>query len=419
MALYDHHLRLLEGRASSNPAGRKLISELQLAVSQRRECLNGSGSHRMWADQTTVEEHLERLPTAQEVSQAQPRVAVCFAGLVRTFVHPEVWQSAAQYLTLQNTPFELDTVAVLETSQGVAAGTRSQMGFMGWKEQPTDDCALSAALHGLRVKRLRLVNSSRDVVISEACGGKKQVLLHQHYKAAQCVGLVRNLETARSERSRASLPVRASNYEAILVVRPDEVWYAPALDTWRAVRYVSNRAILSCTEFRTLWPRRAWGALETLGDAHCSSKCMVVDPRSNFSVANPFCVRVAHLATHSIFHLEASLPGQGYAAKAVPPGRERCRPPDVFPWKRLTPALKAMYFASAPWSATWCGGGQLARWLHGAKEGGGIIPSARLPGAANHVGCPCTGVPPVPPATDCPVRMRPSSSSSGTSSRSS
>ena len=83
-------------------------------------------------------------------------VAVCLAGLVRTLVHPQVWRSAAKYLTLRGTEFELSSVAVLQVGSGSVHGAQA-----AWKERPTPSCELVAALRGLGVA-LELLGVARQ-----------------------------------------------------------------------------------------------------------------------------------------------------------------------------------------------------------------------------------------------------------------
>ena len=238
------------------------------------------------------------------------RVAVCIAGLVRTLVSRLVWRSAAKFLALTSTEFELSTVAVLELTAVSPSRNR-------WAEQPTSACALQAALKGLNVQRLKLVNSTRDVHISEQCGGHSQSALFQFDKWARCVPLVRSLEQAEQQ--------QRGTHDFLLVARSDTIYFRP-LDVWHAARTLQRGAVLSCADRRQLWARRGRASLEALPSTLCPRYCLFnkkvaahdgsTTGNSKQTYANEYCVRAAHLAAHGLVTLETS-----------PWDAASCRPP--------------------------------------------------------------------------------------------
>ena len=303
-------------------------------------------------------------------SSHQPRVAVCIAGLVRTLVSPLVWRSAAKFLALTSTEFELSTVAVLELTAVSPSRNR-------WAEQPTSACALQAALKGLNVQRLKLVNSTRDVHISEHCGGHSQSALFQFDKWARCVPLVRSLEQAEQQRT----------HDFLLVARSDTIYFRP-LDVWHAAKTLQRGAVLSCADRRQLWARRDWASLEALPSTLCPRYCLfnkkvaahdgsTTTGSSKQTYANEYCVRAAHLAAHGLVTLETS-----------PWDAVSCRPPVFGRSWAGTAAANATKFVPGARSVDWCDL-QTARWpteAGGSCTGGFCVPPVPLQPEAD-TGC--------------------------------
>ena len=341
----------------------------------------------MWSEEETRLQSIP-LPDVQvelaSASLRNPRVVVCIAGLVRTLEHPKVWNSLKQYVTMGNRgESALSTVAVLER-----AGASST----GWTDETSDTCALDAALMGLRVRRVKWVNST---INPAPCAWN----LAEVVKWAQCVPLVRSLEEHEAKQAATQAQGRAYEYDSIFIVRPDVVWSAP-IDLRHATKHIAPIAVLSCLDYRTLWPRRTWGALESFPRAHCPERC-VVSFHDGSRVQNDFCFRTAHLAQHHLIHLEALNPEHA---------RDGCRRTAHFVRRAHPVAAAAIRFATSPWTAAFCMGGDIGRWLH--EVGPEWAPNCSAISCVNGLmtmrgpGCPCVGVPPLERAVNAGCRMR-------------
>ena len=346
-------------------------------VARRRSCFNGSSSsYSAWSEEET---RLHDIPipdlqlelASASASLRNPRVAVCIAGLVRTLEHPMVWTSLKQYVTMGGSTSELATVAVLE---------RAGASIQGWSDEQSDTCALDAALVGLHVRRVKWVNSTTTPA---PCNRVWPLAanLNQVVKWAHCVPLVRSLEEHEAMQAATRAQGQAYEYDSIFIVRPDIVWNAP-LDLRHAAQHIAPIAVLSCLDYRSLWPRRTWAALEAFALARCPERC-------GGPIPNEFCFRLAHLAEHHVIHLEAH----------SPPNPEGCRRSADFIRHIHPVAATAIRFATSPWTAAFCMGGEIGRWLHDVKpEWASNCSAASCPihrwRNGGH-GCPCVGVPPL------------------------
>ena len=369
-------------RESWEVADKYTTGVIRQAVQHRRACFNGSTSS--YATRTVSADHMPlwmprepagvRAELSSEPTAERPRVVVCLAGLVRTFVHPQMWQSIARFVTLRESSFELPTVAVLE--QGGSS-------FQGWVDQPPDACALQTALRGLGVRRIQWVNSTLTPAPCGHGGAPGPSNLNQFTKWAQCVPLARSIEEEHGRKQKHAGEMHRSLIDAIFITRPDMYFDAP-VDLWHATRHIAPTAVLSCLDFRSLWPRRTWTALETFPQARCLPNCVIQNPAYRGAV-NELCFRANHLVTHNVYTLETSAP-EGKVGHGSPVG---CRRSYIF---AHSPGAAALRFATSPWTGAWCLGGRIGRWnknLSGTR----LKPMDRGIGLTHGCAPYCAGVP--------------------------
>ena len=411
---------------------------IRQAVQHRRACFNGSTSS--YATRTVSADRrplwMPREPTglraelASEPTAERPRVVVCLAGLVRTLVHPQMWRSIARFVTLSGSAFALPTVAVLE---------HGGSSIQGWADQLPDACALQTALRGLGVRRVKWVNSTLTPAPCGHGGAPGPSNLNQFTKWAQCVPLARSIEEEHGRKQKHAGEMHRSLIDAIFITRPDMYFDAP-VDLWHATRHIAPTAVLSCLDFRSLWPRRTWTALETFPQARCLPNCVIHKPvytpgrsrkghreydddgneayppppsmaladgaggigadgdgettlHRGVGTVNELCFRANHLVTHNVYTLETSAP-DGKVGHASPVG---CRRSYIF---AHSPGAAAVRFATSPWTGAWCLGGRISRW-NKKLPGTRLKPRDRSLGLAHGCSPYCAGVPPLKAHETC------------------
>ena len=199
------------------------------------------------------------------------RVAVCVAGMLRTFTRPMVWRSLHEYVLDRG---RIDLFAVL----GMAGGDATQSNRQGM-EGPQ---AVEAMLTALRPRRTRFVNWEPPPPPCDVGGLGKH---RQFSKWAMCADLV---------------PLDG-RYDFLLRTRPDVVWRAPLHLASLAARVPAEDIVLTKYDWHMLWPRAQWGALWAMRSVACDPRCG--DGGLLFSAFNEYCMMKAHLAKHGIRHL--------------------------------------------------------------------------------------------------------------------
>ena len=217
---------------------------------------------------------------------------------------------------------------------------------------------------GLNVQRLKLVNSTLDVHISEQCGGHSQSAFSLRQWALR----------ARRSLDRPGAAAAAARLACYALDRL--LW---PLDVWHAAKTLQRGAVLSCADRRPLWARRDWASLEALPSTLCPRYCLFnkkvaahdgsTTGSSKQTYANEYCVRAAHLAAHGLVTLETS-----------PWDAASCRPPVFGRSWAGTAAANATKFVPGARSVDWCDL-QTARWpteAGGSCTGGFCVPPVPL-----------------------------------------
>lgn len=152
------------------------------------------------------------------------RVAICFSGHARSFMHAHVRERTKERLVESLECKTVDVFFYLAIEESIRSATRREWDTFARPPAFTVEAVRTAMLEFNPIAIVLHQGEAR--IIPNGCSedSAPSVAFSQHYKTAACFGLVEASERKKNER----LPLaRHSYYDWIVRARPDLAWVVP------------------------------------------------------------------------------------------------------------------------------------------------------------------------------------------------